>query len=96
MGGLIQTQGWMKRFMDSAGIKEELQANVIKVFMDTMAKEILKIADSRDGFIVVDSRGTLQGKKQWLNEIHPTSKGFKAIAKLMFAKMQETFPALVS
>lgn len=39
LGGLIKTEGWMKRFMDASGIKENLQADVIKVFMSTMAEE---------------------------------------------------------
>lgn len=94
LGGLIKTKGWMKRFMDAAGIKEELQADVIKVFMDAMAEEILNVESKREGFIVVDSRGTLAGKKEWLNEIHPTSRGFKKIADLMFMKMKESFPSL--
>ncbi|TQV87559.1 SGNH/GDSL hydrolase family protein [Aliikangiella coralliicola] len=94
LGGLIKTKAWMKRFMDAAGIKEELQADVIKVFMDGMAEEVLKIASKRSGFIVVDTRGTLVGKKEWLNEIHPTSKGFKSIAELMFEEMKLKFPGL--
>lgn len=94
LGGLIKTKGWMKRFMDVAGIKDELQADVIKVFMDSMAEEVLKIADKREGFLVVDSRGTLVGKKEWLNEIHPTSEGFEEIAELIFSKMKESFPTL--
>jgi len=94
LGGLIKSKAWMKRFMDAAGIEEALQADVIKVFMDSMADEVLKIAAKREGFIVIDSRGTLAGKKEWLNEIHPTSKGFKAIANLMFEQMKASFPAL--
>jgi len=94
LGGLIKTKGWMKRFMDAVGITDELQADVIKVFMDTMAEEVLKVAAKRKGFIVVDSRGVLAGKKAWLNEIHPTSEGFKIIAGLMFDKMKTAFPAL--
>lgn len=94
LGGLIKTRAWMKRFMDAVGIEEALQADVIKIFMDSMAEEILKVAAKRKGFIVIDSRGTLAGKKEWLNEIHPTSKGFKAIADLMFEQMRASFPAL--
>jgi hypothetical protein len=94
LGGLIKTKGWMKRFMDAAGIKDELQADVIKVFMDAMAEEVLKVAVKRERFIVVDSRGALAGKKEWLNEIHPTSNGFKTIAQLIFTEMKEAFPAL--
>ena len=94
LGGLIKTQAWMKRFMDEVDIKEELQAEVIKIFMEKIAEELLSISANRDKFIVVDSRGTLNGKKEWLNEIHPTSDGFKAIAELIFDKMKSEFPVL--
>ncbi len=94
LGGLIGTKAWMKRFMDENGIKEELQASVIQVFMDAMAEETLKIAAKRQGFIVVDTRKTLAGKKEWLNEIHPTSVGFKKISDLIFNKMKALFPTL--
>jgi uncharacterized protein YneF (UPF0154 family) len=94
LGGLIKTKAWMKRFMDQADIKQELQADVIKIFMDAMGEEIKKIAQKRDKIIVVDSRGTLQGKKKWLNEIHPTSIGFKEIADLIFTTMKNEFPEL--
>jgi hypothetical protein len=94
LGGLIKTKAWMKRFMDEQGVKENLQADVIKIFMDTMAVETLNIASKRDGFIVIDSRGTLEDKKEWLNEIHPTAKGFKEIAEKMFDEMKRKFPEL--
>lgn len=96
LGGLIKTKAWMKRFMDApeAAIPESLQADVIKVFMDTLGDELLSVAARRKGFIVVDTRGTLAGKKEWLNEIHPTSEGFKKIAKKMFTEMKREFPKL--
>lgn len=94
LGGLIKTKGWMKRFMDAAGIKDELQADVIKIFIDAMAKELLKVAAERDGFVVVDTRGTLVGEEEWLNEIHPTSKGFESIAERIFVAMREALPEL--
>lgn len=90
LGGLIKTEAWMKRFMDEAGIKEELQAGVMKIFMDALADELNKI--KRNLFIVVETRGTLLGKKEWLNEIHPTSDGFKEIAELIYLNMKENYP----
>ncbi len=92
LGGLIKTKGWMKRFMDERKIKEEFQADIIKIFMDAIANELLSIR--RDKFIVVDSRETLEGSSEWLNEIHPTSKGFKKISKLILKEMYRAFPNL--
>lgn len=94
LGGLINTKAWMKRFMDKVNIAESLQADVIKLFIDKIANELLAVQASRDNFIVVDSRGTLQGKKAWLNEIHPTSSGFEIIARKIFKKIQTEFPSL--
>ncbi|MGK0270793.1 MAG: hypothetical protein ACI88H_001443 [Cocleimonas sp.] len=93
LGGLIKTKAWMKRFMDEVKIKEELQADVIKIFMEKIGDELMSIS-GRENFIVVDSRGTLKGKTEWLNEIHPTSDGFEAIAELIFEKMKSKFPEL--
>ncbi len=92
LGGLVKTKAWVKRFMDKAHIEHSLQADVIKIFMDRMAEKILDIQERRDGFIVVDTRKTLQGKKWWLNEIHPDSKGFKKIARKIYKRMKEEFP----
>jgi len=95
LGGLIKTKGWMKRFMDQIGIPDELQTSVIKVLMDLLAEESLKIAQVRDGFIVVDTRGTLLDKSDWENEIHPDRAGFEAIASRMYAEIERVFPGLV-
>ena len=94
LGGLIKTKAWMKRFMEDDNIPDNLQADVIKVVMDTMGDELKRIETARQRFIVVESRGTLTGKKEWLNEIHPTSGGFKAIAKKMFRRIKQLFPPL--
>ncbi|MDJ0811193.1 MAG: SGNH/GDSL hydrolase family protein [Desulfobacterales bacterium] len=94
LGGLIKTKAWMKRFMEDDNIPDHLQADVIKVFMDAMGDELKRVEAARQDIIVVDSRGTLTGKKEWLNEIHPTSNGFKAIAKKMFRTIKVRFPAL--
>ncbi|MEC4726995.1 hypothetical protein HWQ46_15685 [Shewanella sp. D64] len=94
LGGLIKTKAWMKRFMDEVNIKEELQVGVIKIFMERIGDEILSISGHRDKFIVVDSKGTLNGKSEWLNEIHPTSDGFKTIALKIYQKMTDEFPVL--
>ena len=42
----------------------------------------------------VDTMGTLTSKNQWLNEIHPTSGGFKKIAKKVYAQMRSLSPTL--
>lgn len=94
LAGLIKTKAWMKRFMDANGIKKELQAGVIKIFMDHLGDSLLGIAKKRKKFIVVDTRGTLKGEEMWLNEIHPTSEGFEILAECIHKRMTKRFPAL--
>jgi hypothetical protein len=94
LGGLIKTKAWMKRFMDGANIPDNLQTDVIKIFMDQMAEVSLRIKEKRSKFIVVDTRKTLIGKKHWLNEIHPDGEGFKKIAAVIFKEVEKIFPGL--
>lgn len=94
LGGLIKTKAWMKRFMDAINVPEKLQTRVIQIVMDTMAEELLKIQNSRQKFVVSDTRRTLLDRKDWLNEIHPTKEGFKAIARLIYRDMRTEFPEL--
>jgi lysophospholipase L1-like esterase len=94
LGGLVKTRGWMKRFMDEARIPAALQTGVIRALMGMMAEETLKIGKARTGFIVVDTRGTLLDRRDWLNEIHPNRAGFRAIADRIYVEIEARFPAL--
>ena len=84
----------MKRFMDEVDIPDGLQTGVIKELMDLMAEESLKIAQKRDGFVVVDTRGTMLNRSDWVNEIHPGRDGFEAIAGRIYGEIESAFPAL--
>lgn len=96
LGGLVKTESWMKPYMDlpKVNIPESLQADVIKIFMDSLADATIKVASKRSGFIVVETRGTLKGKKHWLNEIHPDSKGFELLSNVMYKEIVKQFPSL--
>ena len=94
LGGLIDGKSWLKPYMDEMAIAEELQADVIKIFMDSVAEMMRDIASRRDKFVVADTIGTLDDKSYWLNEIHPTSKGFEILAKIMWKEITDQFPKL--
>ena len=94
LGGLIKTRGWMKRYMNQVGIPKDLQTSVIREFMSLMAVETLRVGSVRPGFSVVDTRGTLMDKSDWLNEIHPNKDGFKAIANRIYVEIESQFPKL--
>lgn len=94
LGGLIKTKAWMKRFMEKVGIDNRIQADVIRIFMDTVGDELVKVGNQRRNVMVVDTRGTLKGKKAWLNEIHPTSDGFKSIAEVLVKEIRKEVSGL--
>lgn len=93
-GGIYKTASWMKPYMDAAGIPESMQRAVISEFMTALGDCFQAVAVERSGFIVVDTRGTLKAESQWINEIHPTSSGFKLIAHEMIEAMKDVFPEL--
>ena len=54
--------------------------------------EMLKDLESKtDKFVYVKTPGTLT-EKDWGDEIHPTSKGFKKIANKFKPKLKQLFP----
>ena len=62
---------------------------MLKAFADRlMALEQEPSVSGR--LIVVNTQGTLRpnSKKDWSNEIHPTSQGFKKIYKKIYKKMK--------
>lgn len=80
----------------SRKVTDELQTDIIKIFMDSLATGILKLAAKRKAFIVVDTRGTLRDERHWIDEIHPDTVGFKKIANVMYSAMAKIFPQLKS
>lgn len=92
LGGVIKTNGWMKRFMVKAKIPDTFQKDILKYFMKSWAEEVLDIEKTRERFIVVDTRNTLTSKKQWINEMHPNKDGFKLISRKMFDEIVKLFP----
>lgn len=96
LGGLIKTKAWMKRFMDlpEIAIPEELQTEVVRIFIEELAIVSRGVAAKRKKFVVAETIGTLKDKKEWGDEIHPTKNGFKEIATVIWFEMLKEFPQL--
>ena len=78
-----------------------LHLEITDLFLGALRDLLLKLAHQpryRDRFVVINTFGTLRpGHKQdWINEIHPTSRGFKRISKMIYGKMRELQPHLPS
>ena len=79
-------KGWVKRYLDQKDIPEDDQEAVVRAMMDRFYDAISALEDEFDNFLIVDTRRVLlkRGKPDlslWHDEIHPTGKGFKKVAK---------------
>ena len=97
--GLVKTKGWIKRFMDAKSIPSSMQREVITIMLRGMQERLADIASTPANtkrFKVVATQGTLPNETDWLNEMHPTKKGFEKIARKIYAEMRKVTPALPS
>lgn len=85
---------WLWPDLDKTGVPAELHRDVARWFLDRWADELHRLrdglpADLRARFDVVETRGTLDDVRQWKDEIHPTSSGFKKLARKLKAAAPE-------
>jgi hypothetical protein len=78
-----QDDVWIGKPLQQRGITDpQLQREVIKVFMDIYNDRLAGTVNAhRKNTTYVDLRGIVPDKRDWHDEIHPTSKGFEAIAE---------------
>jgi len=85
--GLIKSGPWLAPAMDKARVKSDmlLRSQIMRILIDRLNDEAIKPFDIPGNEIThIDSRGILahypgKYKKDWTNEIHPTSAGFAKI-----------------
>lgn len=65
---------------------EQVVVELLKIFH----KRLEKISDYSRGIVVLPTQGTLN-KSRWHNEIHPTNKGFKQVAKKFISAIETDF-----
>ena len=78
--GFIGMGNWLKKPMQLAKVKADLQAPLINDLIDRFGDRLRKLAKANAGVNFVKSSGTLT-KDDWANELHPTPSGFNKIAK---------------
>jgi len=80
---------WLYRALNLAGVRDlTLRQAIADLVIDAMAESLLALGEELPNFVVVDTRGTLDraaptetgNDKDWLNEIHPNSRGYEKIA----------------
>jgi hypothetical protein len=90
LGGIIDGKSWVYPYLREARVPEAFDQRVVNHLIDALADQLLDL-ESRfpDILRVSDTRGTLAPgrNKLWINEIHPSEKGFKKIARKVFDRM---------
>ena len=79
---------WLGEPMATKGIVDPgTQRDIIRVILDRLNAEFVKLAARFDGSVVhVDCRN-LVGEKEWHDELHPTDAGFRKVAERFAAEI---------
>jgi len=83
---------WVKPTMDVKNVPLEQQGEIINYIMDLFNVALLELDQTYSKFHYIDLRQEKLLKSDWANEIHPTTKGFKKLAKYYEAKIRELVP----
>ena len=97
--GLVRTGPWIRPYMTTKRIPENFQAPICQILLGGLRQCLQEVSRSqvaKNKFVVVDTQGTLRPghRSDWLNEIHPTSSGFKRITKSIYREMKQLQPNL--
>ena len=97
--GIIKTMPWVYPYMEERGIPKKHHLPIMKYMLETFGAKIVELgneSDSNGRLVVVQTQGTLRpgSKVDWLNEIHPTKKGFRKITAKIYKQMKAIEPGL--
>ena len=87
---------WLYKAFTSEQIPEQDWVALSDFLFKRLAKGLLALDGQLPNFHVVDTRGTIKRAKigsrgesgDWLNEIHPNSRGYAKLAKVIVKKLQ--------
>ena len=82
--GFFGPADWLKAPLDKAGVPKNLQRTLVADLLDRLRAAQVQLANEAavGKFIPIKTTGTLPDDRDiWANELHPTPKGFKLIAK---------------
>lgn len=92
--GLIKVGPWIRPVLVKFGVKEPEDGRLlIRHLVDEFWSTLQPLSTPASRFHLVDSRGTLSpDNSNWNDEIHPTHKGFQAIAARWKPVLAALFP----
>jgi hypothetical protein len=87
--------GWLKKQFLKKGIQDfDLQQQIITYMLQRFATQMEAFEGERNRIVYVRTQGTLDGKEDWGDELHPTVAGFRKIALLFKQALKAKFPGL--
>lgn len=98
--GLEITQPWLHPYLVKKGIRDAtLQREVAEHLLTGFRRTLDALAVTTTQLRVAPTQGTLTpgSEEHWLNEIHPTSEGFRLVARVIYSEMRSVnadLPAL--
>lgn len=95
--GVFGPADWLKAPMDAARVPETLRRDLFKDLMRCLHEAQIALAaePGLGPIVVIKSSGTLQEDPEqvdswWANELHPTIKGFRRLARYAFIPAMKT------
>lgn len=78
--GFFGMGNWLRKPMDDAGVRRELQAPLVNDLIDQLGLRFARLEGEFAGVRLVNSAGTLAAG-EWANELHPKPAGFNKIVR---------------
>lgn len=87
--------GWLrKQFLKKGVHNSEDQQEIITYILKRFALLMERMEKERTGFIYVRTQGTLNRETDWDDELHPTTAGFRKIARVIKQALKVRFGGL--
>lgn len=82
------SKAWIYPYLIRKGITSpSAQQEIVRHILYEFKNTITAIQRDYSYFKVVNTQGAITKNNQWLNEIHPTSSGFKAISEIIYKSL---------
>jgi hypothetical protein len=92
--GVCNIGPWLQPSLDYRDVPRTIQPAVTRLMLTEFAKVLTSLAASAPDVYVVPTQGTIPAPTNvwWANELHPTDKGFAAIAEKFRIELEKQFP----
>lgn len=81
--GLLWLGPWLKPSLDYCGWTDlDDQRNIVRQWLSILANRLILASATQKNWKVINTIGSLD-ENEWANELHPTQRGFRKVAKII-------------